>query len=372
VARVQPNIASFVNREWSTLAHCGGIAAARLPGILSAAAVRWALLSGLLLLWTPARHRGACAVLFLFVLVDLGSVGKSFLLTEPNHLLFDAPPAARAIRAVARPPAYGFLPLQEYIASPPPADPYNAPYREAFDTARATLRSDLGAAFGVFYAFNNDYDLSDLYRVDLARREISREEGRAPWLAQYLAAFSARAAIVSGGLQPNGFSRPVRVLRPDWIVVNPKALPSIRFATDVREVAGPAEAYQLIHSGAVDLAAATVVETGRRQALHLPAGRIRVLRLTADSLTLEVEVPGDARVVLARAYSPFRRIRMDGVAAKQAPADLCLTTLAIPPGRHTVELTEELPGAAAGLSLTLAGLALMVYLLASRRVRAPF
>lgn len=357
-------VESLANRYWTSVPRMASFASQRTPQILLEAAGRWALLAGVLLLWTKKRRMAMMVSAFVLVVWDLCSVGRSVVSTAPNELIFSVPPAAREVKTVNR-GLYGFTPLQDYVLPERPADPLNQPYQPLSDKKRNALTGLVGASFGVFYSFNIDYDLSDFYRVHLARREFYRDNGDSPGVLSYLAAFSARSTILERGQLLLGFSRPVKFVGPNWVVVNPEALPTIRFAERVLEVRSFSEAYSQIHGRKVDLSRTTVVETGRQHLETLSGGRIVIKEMKADRIELRTQTPARARLLLVRAYSPFRQVSVDGLPQTAPPTNLCLTSIALPPGNHAVRITEKLPGGAAGPALTLCG-ALILTLMAIR------
>ena len=139
----------------------------------------------------------------------------------------------------------------------------------------------------------------------------------------------------------------------------------MRFAEDVLEVPDVAEAYRLVHERQVDLSATTLVETGRRSRERSGPGRVRVFRSSAETLEVESESEGTGRLLFLRAYWPFREVLVDGKRQAALPANLCLTSVAVPPGRHRVVLRETLPGGLAGPGVTAAG-ALILAVLGAR------
>jgi hypothetical protein len=357
--------AAFIDRHWSVFFHLGAAGARRLPGILTASALWWAALAGLLYLWVPPRRRWLSALLVLFVVADLASTLHSLKETDPDRLVHSPPPSARILRPILRSPAYGYMPLVDFLR-PAPTGSRDA-YRPGADVIRGGLSGDTAASYGLFQSFNQDYDVSDFYRVELARREVTRDGGTRPALPSYLAAFSARAAILGAGRVPVGFPRPGPTIPPDWIVENPAALPTIRFAGAVEEVASVSEAYRRIHDEGADLSSLTVVETGERRRWLGGHGRIRVGRWEAGRLELEARAATPALLVLVLAYSPFRQIQVDGRRALFYPADLCLTALPLPEGDHRISVIEKLPGGSFGPALTACGLIGVLLLFASGR-----
>ncbi len=342
----------FIDVRWSHLKF-GVRGAAQLPSLLARAVFPWLLLGGCS--WAALRRRTALplAALAFLAFADVELVRRQFVRTESNDEVFPKPPSVDAILGLDHRQAFGFLPFGDYTI--------RSDGRPRLQAVRDDLSSDFAAAFGIVYSFNLDYDISDLYRVDLARREIYRDGGQAPGLGGFLAGYSARTALVEAGRMPNGFSQPGPVLPGgDWAVVNPAALPTVRFASRVTEVPGVREAYSRIHDDRIDLSRLTVVETGRRRELSLSAGSLDVLRNDPSLASFRTETPGPARVVFPRAPQPFRVVTVDGAAAEAEPTDLCLSSVVVPAGRHKIEIREVLPGRAAGPAISLAGVVVLL------------
>ncbi|HTR04618.1 MAG TPA: hypothetical protein VMN82_15640 [Thermoanaerobaculia bacterium] len=350
-------VASLVEGRFTPVRPLADLAAERLPDVLAAASAAWLVLAGLLFLWEPGRRRALTAAATLFVVVDLGILAGAIVATEPSALVLDASPMARRVRRADGGSAFRFVPLGDYVFPSHGADPFNEPYDPATDRARRDLTGLTGAAFGVSYAFNIDYDRSDFFRVELARRELLRDGAAWPGAPAFLAAFSGRTAVVERDAELLGFSRRLGDSGRVRLVADPSALPSVRFVRDVRETADLAETYGLIHARAVDLARETVVETGASRVAHPAEGVLRAARADGDRLELEVDAAGPARLLVARASSPFSAVLLDGHSWPAEPANLCLTSIAVPAGTHRVSFRERVPGGAAGLVLSLAGAA---------------
>jgi hypothetical protein len=134
----------------------------------------------------------------------------------------------------------------------------------------------------------------------------------------------------------------------------------VRLADAVREVEGPAEAYDAIRSE--DLSTVTVVETGRRARYRSALGAVRIAVARPDRLEIETRSDAATRLVVPRAFFPWRRFSVDGNAVDADPANFCLSSVALPPGIHRVTAVEELPGGSSGAALSLAGALLIGYL----------
>lgn len=358
-------LTSFIANHWGEPGHWERIGAGLLPGIFFAAAVWWFALAALMFFWRRSRERMLLPLCLVFVLVELGHLRLSMVNTTSNALAFSEPASARLVRRVNHGTIFGYMPLQDYFAARVIKDPANQPLVPPNDSERRTLMTDGAAYFGIRYTFNQDYDVSDFYRVDLARQQIYRDGGLSPGLAGYLAAFSVRCAVVDRGATPNGFSRVVHPLGSDWLVENPAALPGIRLARNIRPVPDIQSAYHLIHTGGWDLLKADVVE-GVGDTGKLSGGRVEVQSARRGNFRVRTQTPGPARLVLPMVPFPYREARVDGRPVPADATDLCLTSIAVPAGTHEVVVRQQLPGGALGPALSACG-ALIVLLLCVKR-----
>ena len=203
-ARQPQAVANLARAQWTSVPVLATLSAARLPAILLGSAARWFVLAGLFFLWIPARGRTLAACCGLFVLLDLSWLARSVVDTVPRELVFGTPPMARLARR-ANEDGRRFVPLQDYIYPTVPADPLNAPMEPPLDLARRELSGLAGAPFGVAYAFNIDYDRSDFFRVELARRELLRDGGEWPGVAALCRQFRGTVHDSEGGRHAHGF-----------------------------------------------------------------------------------------------------------------------------------------------------------------------
>lgn len=88
-------------------------------------------------------------------------------------------------------------------------------------------------------------------------------------------------------------------------------------------------------------------------------GQAHILRETADSVQLEAELNADGYVVLVDGHDPGWRARVDGRLAPLLRANVAFRAVAVPAGRHAVEMVYRPTAALAGLvvsGITLAAL----------------
>jgi hypothetical protein len=99
------------------------------------------------------------------------------------------------------------------------------------------------------------------------------------------------------------------------------------------------------------------------------AGASRVRRLAPDRLTLDVEASSPGFVVLADAFDPGWRALVDGRPAPVHRANVAFRAVAVPGGRHVVEMSYRPRSAARGLTLSGAGLVAMLAVALTGRAR---
>lgn len=99
------------------------------------------------------------------------------------------------------------------------------------------------------------------------------------------------------------------------------------------------------------------------------AGRVERVDLGFDRVTLEAALETPGHVVLLEAWDPGWRATVDGQAAPVLRANLVFRAVAVPAGRHVIEMRYRPPEVAVGAALSVAT-ALALVLVALRRPRA--
>jgi len=97
-----------------------------------------------------------------------------------------------------------------------------------------------------------------------------------------------------------------------------------------------------------------------------PAGTSRFLMPRSDRVRLEVEAERAGYVVLADAFDPGWRATVDGEPAPLLRANVAFRAVAVPAGRHVVEMVYRPRAVILGLALTLLTLALVAAATATR------
>jgi hypothetical protein len=98
-------------------------------------------------------------------------------------------------------------------------------------------------------------------------------------------------------------------------------------------------------------------------------GQARVVRETADRVQLEAELSADGYVVLVDGHDPGWRVRVDGRPAPLLRANVAFRAVAVPAGRHVVDMVYRPTAALVGLVVSGITLAALVVAFAAPFVR---
>jgi hypothetical protein len=132
----------------------------------------------------------------------------------------------------------------------------------------------------------------------------------------------------------------------------------------VRIASGEA-ALALASAPGFDPARELILTQGEPRPAGPPPGRVEVLLRRGDRLELQVELERDGFVVMADAWDPGWRVRVDAAAAPLLRANVGFRAVAVPPGRHRVVLVYRPPAVILGLLVS--GLAALTGALAASR-----
>jgi hypothetical protein len=149
---------------------------------------------------------------------------------------------------------------------------------------------------------------------------------------------------------PSLFPEPIRVHR---VVGTPRRH---RFVGCARVAAG-ADAFRRLVDPAFEPDAEVIVESRVAAGGACgPAGSVRLVSRRSDALRYEVEADRDGLLVVADAWDPGWRATVDGSRAEVLRANVAFRAVAVPAGRHAVEMVYRPSSAALGLGLTVLGL----------------
>ena len=156
------------------------------------------------------------------------------------------------------------------------------------------------------------------------------------------------------GILASLFPEAIRV----WRV--PGALPR-SWVVGGSRVAEGLRAFEILSGAGFDPARDVLLAEGpARDAASGFVGSSRVARLAPDRVVLEVEASAPGFVVLADAFDPGWRARVDGQPAPIRRANVAFRAVDVPAGRHVVEMIYRPRGATRGLMLSGMGLLAML------------
>jgi hypothetical protein len=158
------------------------------------------------------------------------------------------------------------------------------------------------------------------------------------------------------------FDRPVRVMKV------PDALPPAWVVGGSRPAGSPTAALLAIAERDFD-PASEVVLAGDAPPVSPPIGfraQWAISERRADRMLLEVEANAAGHLVVAEAYQEGWKARLDGSAVPVLRANVAFRAVAVPPGRHQVELRYRPASVCWGAALTGAGLLALAALLVRR------
>jgi hypothetical protein len=276
---------------------------------------------------------------------------------------YDYSEAGRALRWLHRPVAH----LQERIPAGWPPDAANALGMQM------SLAPQTAGRWGVRQGF--DIDFKGLQAEPLAglTRLVRLVEDRPEDLRRVLQ-IGAVTHVVALHRLGGGQLRPVAELPsffPEPILVEavPETLPRA-YAVGGTRIADGIPGLVALIDPAFDPRREIVLPEGRAVAAPLAfRGQARVVRETADRVELEAELNADGYVVLVDGHDPGWRVRVDGRKAPLLRANVAFRAVAVPAGRHAIEMVYRPTAAVAGLVLSGITLVALVGALAAPFVR---
>jgi hypothetical protein len=188
--------------------------------------------------------------------------------------------------------------------------------------------------------FNYDFDVGDFSRVESLRRLSAAAAGFND-AGPFFGSFSLKYGIRFRDQKALPGYRPFGGDHLEYWDELPTALPHIRLVETWREETSALSAITAIPRltpGEI------VLETGVRKRGSARPGAVRVLRNLPENLAVEVDSPDPAWLFVLRGYWLHRSVEIDGVPVEDVPAQVAFSAVPVPPGRHTVEWRELVPG----------------------------
>ena len=163
---------------------------------------------------------------------------------------------------------------------------------------------------------------------------------------------------------------PCLISRPLRFAKNARAMPRAWLVTQARAVDAE-EGLRAIRgesAGPFDPRETALLEVRSDELPQLPGGKIDAsseTRLTGyepTHLTIETNAPTDTVLVVSEIFYPGWKATIDGRPARILLADYLLRGVAVPAGRHKVEMSYSLPSGYLGAVISISTLASLIFL----------
>ena len=156
-------------------------------------------------------------------------------------------------------------------------------------------------------------------------------------------------------------------LEPMHLFAVPKPLPRSYVVSGVRVADGQEALDALIDPTFAPETEVLLAKGAARRAEPDFAGESRIVKMLPDRVLLQVDSSRDAHLVLVDAYDPGWRATVDGRPSPVLRANVGFRAVAVPAGRHVVELVYRPPAVLWGLAVSAATLLAGVILVARDR-----
>jgi hypothetical protein len=315
------------------------------------------------------------AGLLLLVLGDLAVAGRTVNALAPRELLLHRPPILAQLPSASREArVYSFAPE---LRLPPVRGPAGwEPSSAAALGAVEVLRPPSGARFRVAGSYDGDFTgltppaLSTLTWMLVSQRHT-------PFAIRLLQLGSVDYVVAVGsapfpdliplGAHASVFASPVNIYRV------PDPLPRAYWVGRARLSAEPGETLAALADPLFDSRREVILPAGSPliQGSSDAAGVARILDRRSDRLSVEVSAGAPGYLVVAEAYHRGWRATVDGRPATVMPANALFRAVAVPAGRHRVEMVYRPQSVFLGLGISaLAALAAVAAWLACLAPRA--
>ncbi|HEY3124991.1 MAG TPA: hypothetical protein VGK70_13140, partial [Thermoanaerobaculia bacterium] len=313
-------------------------AARLLPGVIAEGGLLWAVtLVALELLRRRSRPAIAgCLVLLTFVPI---AANRKIARTLTEQEIFAPTRFARLLDR--EDPDRSFRTLGESLYR---KEPYKVRFAgrddEYTDVGRRYWIYQTSALWGRGMVFNRDFDVGDFSRMDSLRR-FSVIAADLPSSGPLFASLALKYGIRLKDHRPVSGYHPFGGDDLQSWDLQKDALPHIRLAESWREETSAVAALKTIPRLAPRQ---IVVETGARRQGRSRPGTARVVRNAPEHLVVEVDAPDPTWLFVLRGFWLHRTVEIDGRPVEDAPAQVAFSAVSVPPGRHTVNWRERVPG----------------------------
>ena len=326
--------------------------------------------------------RFAAFALCALALVDLAVYHRSPNPTAPKTLYTARPEVVDAIGdpASARVYVYDYsIPgkTRRYLEGRSPFVVARMPDGFSLDAASAlgmqmSLASETAGRWGLSQAYTIDYrglHATPLARLEKLLRDVEETPAELRLLqvggVTHVVSFHELDGLPAMGRITGLFERPIL-----WSRV-PDPLPRT-YAVGRARRADDAAALSLLTGPGFDIRGEVVLAEGEETgALPGLAGTSRIVEERSDRVVLEAELGRPGTVVLLDGYDPGWLARIDGQEAPLRRANLAFRAVAVPAGRHRVEMVYRPRGLLVGLTVAALSLIALALFVVPRPVAAP-
>jgi hypothetical protein len=324
-----------------------------------------AALAGTLFLARGGRRRFAAFLLPPLLLADLVSAGGWLVPTRPVRLLSTPPPViAELLERPLEGPVFHLAAVstRRQIAIPAIATP------------------PMPAEWGVAMTLETDVDMTELLWSRRAKRAFAAAVNRHPDLLPVLLARRGVAATIRfrsgvrqtplGPVWPRELANPVEVVRPSE---PPRFLFCAESVLSVAGEAGWVDAVSRLGEKA-DRTICLEEEVAARAPGVPGPGFVRLRSRSPDRIGFDVDAAGPQPAVVAvnQTWDTGWTARVDGAPTPVLRADLALSAVVVPPGRHRVEMVYDDPAVRRGIVVSLLAAAACLCLLLLPRTGRGF
>lgn len=320
---------------------------------------------------SPATARWSAVAMGFLAFADVARVSRTVNPGAPAALLSHIPSVVswlRSARADARVLSLGAPPSQ--LARGP--KDWDTEARWSLGLLEL-LRPTVGARYGIFGSYDGNFTgLALASTAELSNLVVRYLKTPLGLRLLRLGGVDYVATLDRSGLpglaeaappMPSVFREPIRLFKV------PSPLPRF-YAVAQSRVVPEREAYLQLADPGFDPEREVILAPGAGAFRGDPSfvGRVRLLERRMDRILLEADLSSSGFVVLVEAYGPGWRARVDAHPAPVLRANILFRAVAVPAGRHRVELAYRPRAVVWGAALAVSSLVIAIGL-AVRRVR---
>ena len=188
--------------------------------------------------------------------------------------------------------------------------------------------------------FNYDFDAGDLSRLE-SLRKMSVIASRYGDSSPFFGGLALRWGVRYRDQDPVPGFRPIGGDALRFWDEHEQPFPDVRLLERWREEPGALTAVNVLPGlGPGEV----VLESGRQARGQASPGTVRVRRKDPERLVVETDSRSPTWLFVLRPFWNHRTVHVDGDEVSAVPAQLAFSAVPIPPGRHTVDWRERVPG----------------------------